>query len=266
MQFIQPSDHQRFFRPHLQDWILYQVRQEPTSLEFGIICWSLWRTRNDRVFAGKITTSAAFIQRVWAWINVVRNALDKDRLIHQPSLPMRTEVEISWKPPPPEWVTLNSNGSVHISSGHAAAGGLIRDPTGRCLAAYAINLGSCSITRAELRGAVEGLQVAWDTGFRRVRVELDSLCAVQLLNSLDSPDHQQAAIIQRFKELLIHQWEVVVSHIFREGNKCADHLASRGHLLPLGYHSIPCSDPTLCNFIMYDCQGLSEPRLVLNEG
>ncbi|CAI0489704.1 unnamed protein product [Linum tenue] len=110
---------------------------------------------------------------------------------------MRTEVEISWKPPPLEWVTLNSDGSVYTDLGHAAAGGLIQDHTGFCLAAYAINLWSCSITRAELRGAVEGLQLAWDTGFRRGRVELDSFYAVQLFGSLDSPDHQQASIIHR---------------------------------------------------------------------
>ncbi|CAI0399334.1 unnamed protein product [Linum tenue] len=130
---------------------------------------------------------------------------------------MRTEVEIYWKPPPPEWVTLNSDGSVHTDSGHALADDLIRDHTGRYLAPYAINLGSCFITRAELRGAVEWLQLAWDTGHRRVRVELDSLCAVQLLQNLDAQDHQQTAIIQRFQELLTRQWEVVVSHIFREG-------------------------------------------------
>ncbi|CAL1407398.1 unnamed protein product [Linum trigynum] len=61
MQFIQPSGHQRFFRSHLQDWIIHHVRQEKTSLDFGIFCWSLWQIRNDRVFAGKITTTAAFI-------------------------------------------------------------------------------------------------------------------------------------------------------------------------------------------------------------
>ncbi|CAI0551222.1 unnamed protein product [Linum tenue] len=179
---------------------------------------------------------------------------------------MRTEVEIYWKPPPPEWVTLNSDNSIHTDSSHASVGGLIRDHTGRCLAAYAINLGSCSITRAELRGAIEGLQLAWDTGHRRARVELDYLCAVQLLQSLDALDHQQTDIIQRFRELLTRQWEFVVSHVFGEGNKCVDHLASHGHLLPLGYHSMSCSDPALLNYIMYDCQGISEPRLILNEG
>ncbi|CAI0449506.1 unnamed protein product [Linum tenue] len=114
---------------------------------------------------------------------------------------MRTEVEISWKPPPPEWVTLNSDGSVLTDSGHAAAGGLIRDHTGRCLTAFAYNLGACSITRAELRGAVEGLQLAWNMGYRRVNVELDSLCSVHLLTSNEHRDHQHAAIIDRFQDL-----------------------------------------------------------------
>ncbi|CAN1347080.1 Putative ribonuclease H protein At1g65750, partial [Linum perenne] len=65
---------------------------------------------------------------------------------------------ISWEPASPEWVTLNSNGSVLSEFGQAAAGGLIRDYQGRCLAAFTINLGKCSITRAELRGVVSGLQ------------------------------------------------------------------------------------------------------------
>ncbi|CAI0433284.1 unnamed protein product [Linum tenue] len=177
---------------------------------------------------------------------------------------MRTEVEISWKPPPPEWVTLNSDGSVLQDSGHAAAGGLIRDHTGCCVAAFTSNLGICSITRAELRGAVEELQLAWDRGYRRVRVELDSKCAIQLLHSL-SNDHHHAAITDRFQELCSRDWEVSCYHIYREGNKCADYLASRGHSLPLGFHTVPISDPSLLHFLMYDCQGLSEPRCVVNE-
>ncbi|CAI0381292.1 unnamed protein product [Linum tenue] len=76
--------------------------------------------------------------------------MEKDRLVLKTVLPIRTEVEISWKSPPPEWVTLNSDGSVLPDTGQAAAGGLIRDHTGRCIAAYARNLGFCSITQAEL--------------------------------------------------------------------------------------------------------------------
>ncbi|CAI0545229.1 unnamed protein product, partial [Linum tenue] len=65
-------------------------------------------------------------------------------------------------------ITLNSDGSVLPDTGQAAAGALIRDHTGRYIAAYAYNLGFCSITQAELRGAVEGLQVAWNLGYRQI--------------------------------------------------------------------------------------------------
>ncbi|CAI0558302.1 unnamed protein product [Linum tenue] len=248
-----------------QDWLISNLCREDTCLAFGLNCWSLWKTRNDRIFAGKVVSAEAFLQRVLAWIDIVKNAMDKDRLVHMPRLPARTEVEISWKPPPPEWVTLNTDGSVIQESGRASAGGLIRDHRGCCLAAFAMNLGVCSITRAELRGAMEGLQLAWNSGFRRVRLELDSQCAVLLLSSRDYPDHPHAAIIHRFQEMMQCDWEVTIHHVYREGNKGADFLANYGHNLPVGLHPVSCSVPDFHQILLYDCQGLSETRLVVNE-
>ncbi|CAL1353889.1 unnamed protein product [Linum trigynum] len=265
MQVIKLSDHQRFFEVPLQDWLLKNLHHPDYDLSFGLICLSLWKTRNDRVFSNKTVTTEAFLQRIRAWINVVRTALDKDGLVHMPTLPTRTEAEISWKPPPPEWVTLNSDGSVLHDTGQAAAGGLLRDHTRRCLAAFACNLGYCSITQAELRGAVEGLQLAWTLGYRRVRVELDSCCAILLLEKRTGDTYHHTALVDWFQELQSRGWEVSISHIYREANKCADGLASYGHSLPPGVHAVSCSVPFLYHFLMYDGQGLSEPRLVLNE-
>ncbi|CAI0433245.1 unnamed protein product [Linum tenue] len=62
---------------------------------------------------------------------------------------------------------------------------------------FAMNLEIFSITRAELRGAVEGLPLAWDAGYRHVRLEIDSVCALQLLRSTDSNKHRHAAILDR---------------------------------------------------------------------
>ncbi|CAI0428343.1 unnamed protein product [Linum tenue] len=53
-------------------------------------------------------------------------------------------------------------------------------------------------------------------------------------------------------------WEVTIEHIYREGNCCADYLASRGHVLPFGLHEVESSDPMLSYWIMYDCPGMSE--------
>ncbi|CAN1194394.1 hypothetical protein LINPERHAP2_LOCUS42555 [Linum perenne] len=44
-----------------------------------------------------------------------------------------------------------------------------------------MNLGKCSITRAELMGAVVGIERARDMGIRNLTVQLDSLCAVNIL-------------------------------------------------------------------------------------
>ncbi|CAN1788050.1 Putative ribonuclease H protein At1g65750, partial [Linum perenne] len=178
----------------------------------------------------------------------------------------RTEVCISWEPAPPEWVTLNSDGSVISESGQAAAGGLIWDYQGHCIAAFSENLGSCSITRAELRGVVSGLQLAWDRGYRKVQLQIDSQCAVLLLQSDDRTDHLHATTIRHARELLRRDWEVRIRHVYRESNHVADHLANRGHSCPIGFHCIELSDPVLFFFwLLHDQLGVSETRLIMNE-
>ncbi|CAN1841756.1 Putative ribonuclease H protein At1g65750 [Linum perenne] len=104
-----------------------------------------------------------------------------------------------------------------------------------------MNLGQCSITRAEIRGAITGLELAWDYGFRRVELQIDSQAVVSLLSLPSVPEHQ---------------------HVFREANKVADFLASRGYDFPFGTHLFPLSDCNLGHILRYDCLGVSEPRLI----
>ncbi|CAN0928186.1 hypothetical protein LINGRAHAP2_LOCUS36320, partial [Linum grandiflorum] len=44
---------------------------------------------------------------------------------------------------------------------------------------------------------------------------------------------------------LRRDWEVKPTHIYREGNLITDHLASRGHDLPLQSHDIDVSLPCI---------------------
>ncbi|CAN1143254.1 hypothetical protein LINPERHAP2_LOCUS13513 [Linum perenne] len=41
-----------------------------------------------------------------------------------------------------------------------------------------MNLGQCSLTRAEIRGAITGLELAWDYEFRSVEIQIDSQAAI----------------------------------------------------------------------------------------
>ncbi|CAN1743223.1 Putative ribonuclease H protein At1g65750 [Linum perenne] len=129
--------------------------------------------------------------------------------------------------------------------------------------AFSYNLGRCSITRAELRGAVHGLSIAWNLGYRRVLVQMDSAAAIAILEAKGEIDHQHAMEVIQYRELLTRDWTVKIKHIYREANKAADSLANRGHSLGLGCHLISGSDRGLGLYLRYDCIGVSENRLIL---
>ncbi|CAN1147638.1 Putative ribonuclease H protein At1g65750 [Linum perenne] len=107
-----------------------------------------------------------------------------------------------------------------------------------------MNLGKCSITRAELRGVVSVLQLAWERGYRKI---------------------QQSATIIKAIELLQRNWEVQIIHVYRESNHAADYLANVGHSCPLGFHVLEQFDPNFCYWLHYDQLGVSEECLILNE-
>ncbi|CAN0856284.1 hypothetical protein LINGRAHAP2_LOCUS6457, partial [Linum grandiflorum] len=60
------------------------------------------------------------------------------------------------------------------------------------------------------------------------------------LQQRDNPDHEHASLVLQFQQLLRREWEVKLFHVYREGNCLADHLAGRGHGLPLGTHPVMC--------------------------
>ncbi|CAN0915555.1 Putative ribonuclease H protein At1g65750 [Linum grandiflorum] len=134
----------------------------------------------------------------------------------------------------PSGVALNSDGSIIPETGRATAGGLFCDVDGRCLAAYSMNLGICTITRAELKADVTGLKIAWEKGYRRVRVQLDSQVTIQLLLAEGELSHQHSSEVASFREMLDRDWLIKVEYIYREGNRTADFLAG----LVIVYHLI----------------------------
>ncbi|CAN1257225.1 Putative ribonuclease H protein At1g65750, partial [Linum perenne] len=207
------------------------------SLDLGVMCWYLWKSRNDRVFNNNSQTSPRELSnQILSWADTIRRTITVD------------------------WMVLNTDGSVLKESGSAAAGGLIRDALGRCLAAFSVNLGRCSITRAKLRGLIAGLDLSWDRGWRKVAVQCDSRVAIALLSNEADPYHHHSGEVRAFRNLMLRDWEVTLNHIFHEGNQAADFLAGVGHNFPPGFHLFPISDCNLGYFVRRDSMGISEPR------
>ncbi|CAN1233454.1 Putative ribonuclease H protein At1g65750 [Linum perenne] len=200
--------------------------------------------------------------KIIRWRETVQRAMERDGSILVDSNSRRM-AEVAWQAGPTGWVTLNSDRSV--IRGKAATGGIIRDNYGNCLIAYTMHLGACSITRAEIRGALEGLNRVWEAGYRKVEVQLDSQIAVAIIRDKSSNImHEHSLEVMEFRDWVSRDGELRIRHFYREANYAADHLASRGHGVPWGPHLVDPTDCSLAYFVRYDCMGISEPRLIIN--
>ncbi|KAH1038082.1 hypothetical protein J1N35_039825 [Gossypium stocksii] len=62
---------------------------------------------------------------------------------------------------------------------------------------------------------------------------MDSVAAIQLIQTF-SIEHNHSTVLQAIKGLLQLSWTVQITHVFREGNKVVDGLASIVSSRPLG--------------------------------
>ncbi|CAN1177065.1 Putative ribonuclease H protein At1g65750 [Linum perenne] len=228
---------------------------------FGNIYWFLWKSRNERIFAADRTQPAGVVARGLSWSSLVTDALRKTRSVLGEGS-SRFEINLAWDPGQADWVTLNTDGSVDRGRRKASVGGMLRDSEGRCILAFTMNLGTCSITRAEMRGAIEGLKRTWEAGFRRVILQLDSIAAISLLSNAELTQHQHGLETTEFQELQRRDWDLEITHTYRVGNHAADYLASIGYGYPYGSHIVSISDCNLVYHLRRDCIGVSEPRLI----
>ncbi|EOY02369.1 Kinase superfamily protein isoform 5 [Theobroma cacao] len=140
----------------------------PWSVVFGLVCWHLWKWRNGVVFDAAPTPARNRLSMVKSVATATTAALaefDGTRVDRR-----RKEVLIGWRAPQAGWVCLNTDGAYKKSIDEASAGGVIRNAEGEWRTGFVAKLGLCSAYRAELRGVLHGLRLAWDSGFKKVMV------------------------------------------------------------------------------------------------
>ncbi|CAN1265969.1 Putative ribonuclease H protein At1g65750, partial [Linum perenne] len=118
------------------------------------------------------------------------------------------------------------------------------------------------ITRAELRAAAIGLELAWELQVRKVHLQIDSSTSVLAITNPQQDNSRHGHILQHIRQLMQRNWTVTVSHIFRERNRVADLLAHHGHSLSLGSHfNFVCSS-NVERGITSDIVGVCFSRLI----
>ncbi|CAN1185471.1 Putative ribonuclease H protein At1g65750 [Linum perenne] len=115
---------------------------------------------------------------------------------------------------------------------------------------------------AELRAAEIGLKIDWDRGYKKVHLQMDSLAAVTAILGDQEEDSRHGRTLASINELQYRNWEVIISHTFREGNRVADLPAHHGHTLEFGFH-VDCSHPhEVDRAIWHDHVGTCFPRTI----
>ncbi|EOY08210.1 Uncharacterized protein TCM_022554 [Theobroma cacao] len=115
-----------------------------------------------------------------------------------------------------------------------------------------IKLELCSAYRAELWSILKGLTVAWETGHRRIELQIDNSTAVKVINPTSTVISHNYDLIQVIKRLLMKQWVVKIRHVFREENIVADRMANMGITQEGGFMLFDVPPPEINSFLLHD--------------
>jgi ribonuclease HI len=143
--------------------------------------------------------------------------------IHPPKAPQIKEV--IWCPPSSGWIKCNTDGAA--SSVTSSCGGIFRNFLADMVCCFAQNTGQGSAFHAELCGAMSAIEIAHSFHWRQLWIETDSSLVVKAFKNDAIIPWKLRNRWSNCNSLLINM-KVIVSHVFREGNSCADSLARIG--------------------------------------
>ncbi|XP_024630688.1 uncharacterized protein [Medicago truncatula] len=137
---------------------------------------------------------------------------------------VRDMLLVYWKAPSAPWIKVNTDGS--LIGPLAACGGLFHDHRGSLLGAFSCNIGLATVFYTKVYGFLLALEYAAQHGWRNVWLESDFTSALLVF---DNKSLVPILLRNRWHNACNQGIHVITSHIFREGNCCADLLANMGH-------------------------------------
>lgn len=189
---------------------------------FATGCWCIWRWRNLQIHDDDFNVPQNVVAQIREhWRNYTRKCQGEGILTAQEQIAW-----IDWEPPPLNWFKVNVDG-VLTSRGEAACGGVIRGHIGEWIMGFSQKLNVLLPVRTELIAIREGLTLCWELGIRQLVLESDAKQAVDGILAKELV-YGCNAIMKDIADLLSRDWEVVIKHIYREGNQCADLMARIG--------------------------------------
>lgn len=165
--------------------------------------------------------------------------------------------EVIWSSPYSGWIKCNTDGAANATT--SSCGGIFRYSNANILSCFAENLGGGTSYHSELSAIMRATEIAFQRGWRNDWIETDSSLVVMAFNK-DSMIPCGLRNRWRNCKHLLYQMNFLVTHIYREGNICADKLASIG----LNLHGVTiwlCMPEFLNSIFLHDKQGMPNFRV-----
>jgi ribonuclease HI len=132
-------------------------------------------------------------------------------------------VPVSWNTPSAPWLKVNADGAVR--DGLAACGAIFGDSTGGFMGGFSCRLHVTSVLHTKLLAFIIAIEQVHQRGWLHVWVESDSQVSIQATKDQSIVPWDICNMWLNCFSLNMH---IIFSHTFREGNSCADKLASHG--------------------------------------
>ena len=104
--------------------------------------------------------------------------------------------------------------------------------------------------------------LATELGILKLEVEMDSLVAVELINSITTPNVFLSSIVTDCRYLMESFEHSSLKHIYREANGCADLLAKAGCAQFLDFISFPIAPAHVLEALAFDVSTDTRLRLI----
>ena len=189
--------------------------------------------------------------------------------LNSPSSPFKATSEqrkqdafVHWHALREDWIKLNIDGASNGNPRPSGGAGIFRDHYENYIKAFACNFSWRTPVMAEVLALFKGLRIAWDMGYKKLEINLDSQITVKKTEQLCKMNQPLYFIMRECKELMARRdWEVKLRHCYREANRVADYFANLGVnqtvlLVIFDSHS----PPTVMPFLRDDVFGVSWPR------
>ncbi|PNX78082.1 ribonuclease H, partial [Trifolium pratense] len=132
---------------------------------------------------------------------------------------------VLWQTPSVHWMKANTDGSVVNMS--AASGGLFRDYMANFCRGFAQNISGVSVLHDEIVALILAMELAHKNKWHYLWVESDCVATISAFDNINIVPWD---LRNRWSNCLHLHLTMRWSHIYGEGNACADKFATLGHM------------------------------------